>query len=794
MGGSRDKLYKVTTGGNVHLKEIKLVRDANNKPLHIEWLSGSASFLSIPLKKGVHKIVRIDDIKSVVTGKTAGKFHRVESSEKYNPEWVFSIQHDHRERTESLDLIATSKGQFDMWVGALQQAILERNPVLSTAEQDDKRIERLFRSLDKSGDGMVSKKEVLKCTKTMNMGRLAEVTMGTLVEKHPGEFVNLDSFRKMLHKLSARPDVRALWSMLCDGSMFQGSKTFGNAVHDRISTAVASKEGIPVAGTFVDMATFKRFLLEVQGESEGTCKEIIRDVHPSGEDTVVFEDLLRYINSVANFAFDPAKRDVVYQDMSAPLSHYWIQSSHNTYLEADQLCGRSSVQQYIAALDRGCRCVELDVWDGSENEDGSVGEPIVYHGFTLTEKIYFKDCLTAIKEHGFNSTKYPVILSIENHCTVPYQQVMARHLRTLLAGMLEVPEVPLGGTLPSPQSLYGKVIVKSKKSYKPKPAEGADASTAAPQDDLDNDNDDEDDLLPAQGGQCDPLPASGVAAAAADRKSHKKKTVALAPELAEVVFLGGATFRGFDAAAANPVPPNYMASYGEKKTMALAEREPNRWIEHNKVNLSRIFPAGARVDSGNYDPIAAWNVGCQIVALNYQTPGAPMHLNHGRFLDNGGSGYVLKPPFLRGPSGPDSRPLQGPVPCTVILSVLSATNLPPPGSGRSKGETIDPFVKVSVRGAPEDEAEFETKMVENNGFDPVFNAAPHVFQLAKPELAMLYLRVKDRDTMSDDFVGYGIVPVPCLRTGFRRIQLYSNYGTMPAAFQLASLLCYIYVK
>lgn len=36
-----------------------------------------------------------------------------------------------------------------------------------------------------------------------------------------------------------------------------------------------------------------------------------------------------------------------------------------------------------------------------------------------------------------------------------------------------------------------------------------------------------------------------------------------------------------------------------------------------------------------------------IVALNFQTPGLPMDLQNGKFLDNGCSGYVLKPRFLR---------------------------------------------------------------------------------------------------------------------------------------------------
>ena len=35
------------------------------------------------------------------------------------------------------------------------------------------------------------------------------------------------------------------------------------------------------------------------------------------------------------------------------------------------------------------------------------------------------------------------------------------------------------------------------------------------------------------------------------------------------------------------------------------------------------------------------------VALNFQTGGEEMQLLHGRFLDNGNSGYVLKPKCLQ---------------------------------------------------------------------------------------------------------------------------------------------------
>lgn len=41
-----------------------------------------------------------------------------------------------------------------------------------------------------------------------------------------------------------------------------------------------------------------------------------------------------------------------------------------------------------------------------------------------------------------------------------------------------------------------------------------------------------------------------------------------------------------------------------------------------------------------------FQLGCFAVALNFQSLGLPMDLNGGRFQDNGGCGYVLKPAVL----------------------------------------------------------------------------------------------------------------------------------------------------
>jgi len=497
-----------------------------------------------------------------------------------------------------------------------------------------------------------------------------------------------------------------------------------------------------------------------------------------------------YVSGFANFLcsekfnslLDPEKSKNVYQDMSKPLSQYWIASSHNTYLTGDQLKGESSVDAYISAFKRGCKCVELDCWDGTD-----VNEPIIYHGHTLTSKIFFRDVVKATKQYGFAVSAYPVIFSLEVHCHVEGQQAMAKILKEELGDTLAVSPHVTGVLLP-PSQLLNKVLLKGKMLSNKEEEEEEEEDSDEEEKEKEKDSKKKKDAHKSKELKAE-LKSSGSVSKEQVKPHKKPKPEKTAKELSDLITLGTVKFIGFNEGKGK-YKQWEMSSFSESKVKKLVTKSASEFVDYNAKFLSRIYPKGTRFDSSNYDPVPAWCTGSQIVALNYQTGSEPMWLNEGKYLDNGACGYVLKPQFMiqdKITYNPDAKP--NPKECkTIEVTVLSAWQLPKVGGkeDKSKGDVIDPYVKVGLAGVGADRKTQKTKIIKNNGFNPIFKG-DFKFTVSQPDVAILYFVVSDNTLISsDDFIGYFALPLTCAREGVRYVPLKDKKGHR---YEKASLLC-----
>lgn len=617
---------------------------------------------------------------------------------------------------ETLDLVARNPNDCDLWVRGLSHLVA--NCKNTRRDQEHERwLRDQFQKADVNKSGSLNFQECQGLLKQLNITmdkrhcRTLFNAANYKQHKVDGEDVlDREEFVTFYHSLLSRPDLDAIFKTYAGHTM----NVMGPEQLHRFLTHEQKMD--------VSFADCKKLIEKYETDKE----------HPAGYLGIAgFREM---ILSDDHDIFD-SKHQNVCQDMNQPLNHYYIASSHNTYLVQGQLVGSSSVEGYIRALKKGCRCLELDVWDGPDDE------PIVYHGYTLTTRILFRDVLESVKLYAFEDSEYPVILSLENHCSLEQQKVMGQNLVEILGPLLyRKPIEDTETAMPPPSALKNKVLIKGKKLNK-------DLS-------LDQDEDSEDEGSTAK-----------------DNKVTQKTF--LAKELSDCVNYCKAThFKSFEEAEKWRF--NEMASFSEVKAAKLSSTPEGArsFIRHNSKHLSRIYPKGTRTDSSNYDPVKYWNVGCQIVALNYQSWDQKMFLNEAKFSMNGRCGYVLMPEFLRKGSFNFDRPDPS-LKRMLVLRIISGQQLPKPHES-TDGEIVDPYVVVKICGHPLDNQKVKTRFVRNNGFNPTweekFELPVHV-----PQLAILVFTVKDESRTGKNMkLAKYALPLEAAREGYRHVRLCNN--------------------
>ncbi|XP_039454731.1 1-phosphatidylinositol 4,5-bisphosphate phosphodiesterase beta-1 isoform X2 [Oreochromis aureus] len=536
------------------------------------------------------------------------------------------------------------------------------------------------------------------------------------------------------------------------------------------------------------------------------------------------EGFTRYLNAEENSIIPPEKLDQS-EDMTFPLSHYFINSSHNTYLTAGQLAGNSSVEMYKQVLLSGCRCIELDCWKGRTTEE----EPVITHGFTMTTEISFKEVIEAIAECAFKTSPFPVILSFENHVDSPKQQAkMAEYCRSifgdaLLTEPLEKYPLESGVPLPSPMELMGKILVKNKKKHhktsgsaKKKLSEQVSntcsdsSSVCEPSSPSAGSTKEEvaDSTQPSDGTELTLRPQGRKSIGEVEAESEdeddddddcKKGSMdegtagseAFATEEMSnlVIYIQPVKFNSFEAS--KKINRSFqMSSFVETKALEQLTKSPVEFVEYNKLQLSRIYPKGTRVDSSNYNPQLFWNAGCQLVALNFQTIDLSMQLNLGMYEYNGKCGYRLKPEFMRRPDKHfdpfTESTVDGIVANTLSVKIISGQFL--------SDKKVGTYVEIDMFGLPVDTKRkaFKTKTSQGNAINPVWEEEAIVFKkVVLPTLASLRIAVFEE---GGKFIGHRIIPVSAIRPGYHYISLRNEKNqslTLPALFVYVEVKDYV---
>ena len=219
------------------------------------------------------------------------------------------------------------------------------------------------------------------------------------------------------------------------------------------------------------------------------------------------------------------------------------------------------------------------------------------------------------------------------------------------------------------------------------------------------------------------------------------------------------------------LPCYQCSSINENTAKRLCKRQPQGVVAHTQTQLMRTYPAGMRIDSSNFNPVIFWSFGLQMAALNYQTDDTPMQLNTAMFEQNGRAGYVGKPSVMWDRShvmyrrfNPWDKEFDGLHSSQIVINIVSGQYV------SQSNVNLSTYVEVEIIGIPVDCNKQKTKIVQKNALNPIWNDTFH-FRVLFQDLA--FLRFTVMDVTSNHLLAQRILPLKCLRPGYRHLRLRS---------------------
>ncbi|GMM54417.1 phosphatidylinositol phospholipase C [Maudiozyma humilis] len=743
------------------------------------------------------KRIELDSIRDVRIGNMASNYREEYGvPDKYSDMWL-TIIYSVSNKLKALHVIAANKDDFDMFLSCICGLVSRRRQIMkSISVPDTDKFARIHwdttvseRAEDRFRDSLtfdevtkLCKRFHIYCSKDhlWKIFNIADINNNLLL--------NFSEFQHFVELLRERREVNQIWTTIC---------------HKQES---------------IDLSVFYMFLTDIQQEKMITYNEAsaLYDKYKSATTGLLDEEgFLKYLSNIS-FMTDETENEF---DYSRPLNHYFIASSHNTYLLGKQIAETPSVEAYIQVLQQGCRSVEIDIWD---DEAG----PVVCHG-ALTAAIPLVNIIKVIRKYAFLSSPFPLIISLEIHCSKENQQITRDIIEDAFGEMLYRDHTE-DGDMPSPMQLKHRIILKSKKSKNIT----ADGSTDSSENNGKNGSsstldysssfsmsqyDDSEGYSSTSGTKNTSRRSSfsgrkidtiqGMTPAEPTNFNRIKRLgtmtgrASVIKDIIEISAIYGVKYRNFSLPESKTA--SHCFSLNEKKVASMCKDVALKLSidKHNRRYLMRIYPHVFRYKSSNFNPIDYWKLGVQMVATNWQTNDLGQQLNLAMFqLTNqkneiSHSGYVPKPQSLieSVAKAKDIATMYKTLrdeaitkPVVVRLKILSGQLLPKVEQKSGKDSEFAPYVCVKFIN-PSDSVMLPVRNIQNcskisdeevrtapcpgNGFNPIWNADISL-GLLNTDFSFIQFAVKTGDITLAECT----IKLDYLKHGYRHIPLYNVEG------------------
>ena len=743
------------------------------------------------------KRLELDSIRDIRIGSMASNYREEYGvPDKYSDVWL-TIIYSVSNKLKALHVIASNKDDFDTFLNCVCGLVSRRRQLMkSISVPDTDKFARIHwdttvseREEDRFRDSLTFD-EVTKLCKRFHIycSRDHLWKIFNIADINNNLLLNFSEFQRFIALLRERREINHLWK------------------------TISGKRG------YLDADNFFFFLKEVQLEEMLTMEDaaVLFDRYKSATTGLLDEEgFLKYLSNVS-FMTDETENAF---DYSRPLNHYFIASSHNTYLLGKQIAETPSVEAYIQVLQQGCRSVEIDIWD---DELG----PVVCHG-ALTAAIPLVNILKAIRKYAFLSSPFPLIISLEIHCSKENQRITRDIIEETLGEMLYT-EHTEGAEMPSPMQLKHRIILKSKKSKNINTDHPSDSSENTTRNMSSSSLDYTSSFSTSQYDDSEGYSSAGGLRSTSRKSSFSgRKTDMMTPvtppeptnfnrikrigtlkgrpsvikEILELSAIYGVKYRNFSLPESKTTV--HCFSLNEKKVVTMCKDPALRLSmdKHNRRYLMRIYPHVFRYKSTNFHPIDYWTLGVQMVATNWQTNDLGQQLNLAMFqLTNqkneiSHSGYVPKPQSLIESVAKvndialtyqNMREKAVAEPVIVNLKVLSGQLLPMVEHKSGKTSEFAPCVSVKFVSSTDSvvhpvhnlknctrisDEEVRTCACPGNGFNPIWNASA-TLDLINTDFLFVQFAVKTGDATLAECT----IKLDYLKRGYRHIPLYNVEG------------------